>query len=276
MKPALKSLLIAGILSPAAAPAQSITPTRTTILLYETAGGFVIGAEKRVYASYYNTLRTRYIGVEVTLDYPAAAAGFQLAIGCQMTRPDGKVIDGIWKIGMTIRAGSTHSVDANTMFGAGNAGWQTGMYKVTCAASRPLGEVDFQMSPGPSLLADTELRLKEVRFFPTGSTIMPLAQRKYQDRFSSAEATRVGIELSFLHPASTQGGAVPIDCYVLASIGRILGVMHAVYEFDKSATSGSVATGLGWDQPGQWSNGEYLAVCQIHGRPIAVERFTIW
>jgi hypothetical protein len=52
--------------------------------------------------------------------------------------------------------------------------------------------------------------------------------------------------------------------------------MHAVYEFDKSATSGSVATGLGWDQPGQWSNGEYLVVCQMHGRPIAVERFTIW
>ena len=86
MKPALKSLLIAGILSPAAAPAQSITPTRTTILLYETAGGFVIGAEKRVYTSYYNTLRTRYIGVEVTLDYPAAAAGFQLAIGCHRLR----------------------------------------------------------------------------------------------------------------------------------------------------------------------------------------------
>jgi len=275
MKAVLSRLLLAGTLAAPVAQAQSITPTRTTIRLYEQAGGFVLGSEKRVYTSYFNTLRTRYIGVEVTLDYPAAAAGFELTIGCQMTRPDGKVINGIWKIGMPIRAGSTNTVDANTMFGAGKAGWQAGMFKVTCAATRPLGEVDFQMSPGPSLLGDSELRLKEVQFFPTGSTLMPPAQRKYQDSFSSSEATRIGIELTFLHPGSTKSGAVPIDCYVLASIRQVLGVMHAVYEFEQPATSGSVALALGWDQPGQWSKGEYLAICQIHGRPIVVERFSV-
>jgi hypothetical protein len=277
MRAALSRLLLAGILAPAMAQAQSITPTRTTIQLYEQPPGFVLGAEKRVYTSYFNSLRTRYIGVEVALDYPAAAAaGFELTVGCSMTRPDGKVIDGLWKIGMPIRAGSTHAVDANTMFGAGKAGWPTGIYKVTCAASKSLGEVSFQMSPGPSLLSDTEFRLKEVKFFPTGSKLNAPADRDYQDRFSSSEATRIGIELTFLHPGTTRSGSVPIDCSFLPAIGRILGVMHLDYEFEASATSGSVALGLGWDQPGQWSKGEYLAICQIHGRPIAVERFTVW
>lgn len=280
MKTALSLSLLAATLGPALGPAlaqaQSITPTESTILLYEQAGGFLLGAEKRVYTNYFNSLRTRFIGVEVALDYPAAAAGFELTIGCQMTRPDARVISGIWKIGMPIRTGSTHAVDANIMFGAGKEGWQTGIYKVTCAGPKPLGETFFQMSPGPSLLGDSEFRLKEVKFFPTGSALMPQAQREYQDRFSDSKATRIGIELTFLHPAGNKAGAVPIDCYVLPGVGRILGVMHGVYEFEATATGGSVAMGIGWDEPGHWSRGEYLAVCQIHGRPFAVERFTVW
>lgn len=276
MRAALTRLLLAGILAPVAARAQSITPTQTTIRLYEQDGGFVVGAEKRVYTSYFNTLRTRYIAVEVSLDYGAAAAGFRLTIGCQMTTPDGKVIDGIWKIGMPIAAGSTHSVDANIMFGAGKEGWQAGISKVTCAASRPLGEVSFQMSPGPSLLGDGEFRVKEVRFFPSGPTLIAPAERKYQDRFSASEATHIGIELGFLHPGWTKSGAVPIDCYYMRGAGAVLGTMSAAYQIEPPATSGAVAMGLGWDQPGHWSAGDYLAICQMHGRPIAVERFTVW
>ena len=207
MKAALSRLLLAGILAPAVAQAQSTTPTPATIRLYEQTSGNVLGAEKRVYTSYFNTLRTRYIGVEVTLEYPAAAEASRLSVGCQMTRPDGRVIEGIWKLGMTISAGSTSAVGANVMFGAGRDGWQTGIHKVTCAGAGPLGEVSFQMSPGPSLLTDLEFRLKEVRFFPTGARINPIGQRSYQDLFTASEATRIGIELSFLHPGLTKGGA---------------------------------------------------------------------
>jgi len=132
------------------------------------------------------------------------------------------------------------------------------------------------MSPGPSLLGDTEFRLKDVRFFPTGAEVTPLAQRNYQDRFSGSEATRIGIELSFVYPGLSQSGQVPIDCYYLASTGYVLGTLSFVYNLEPPATSGSGALGLGWDQPGRWSKGDYLAICQIHGRPISVDRFTVW
>jgi hypothetical protein len=275
MNAALRGLILTGSLVPTVLQAQTFKPTEVTLRLYQQAGGSVLPEEQRVYTWYFNSLRTRFLGVEVTLEYAAASAALFLDITCKMTRPDGSVIDGIWHIGMRIPAGSTHAVGANTMFGAGKSGWQTGIHKVTCAGAGPLGEVSFQMSPGPSLLADLELRLKEVRFFPTGPRINPIGQRSYQDQFSASEATRIGIELSFLHPGLTKGGAVPIDCYVLAGIGRILGVMNAVYEFESASTSGSVAVGLGWDQPGQWARGDYLTVCQMHGRPIAVERFSV-
>lgn len=276
MRSVLGRFLLAGILTPAAVPAQSITPTQTSIRLYEQDGGFLLGAAQRVYTFYFNTLRTRYIAVEVSLDYPAAAAAGRLAIGCDMTRPDGKVVTGMFKIGMTIQAGSTHATDANMMFGASSAGWQTGMFKVTCAtAGRTLGETSFQMSPGPSLLADADFRLKEVRFFPTGAKLTAPADRQYGNWFLASEATRIGIELSFVHPGWTKSGSVPIDCYYLQHTGFILGILPMVYELDPSAAGGAVATGLGWDEPGHWPPGDYLAICQMHGRPIAVERFTV-
>ena len=276
MNAALSRWILAGTLVPALLQAQTFKPTQVTLRLYQQAGGNVLPAEQRVYTWYFNTLRTRYIGVEVTLEYAPAGASFELDVSCKMTRPDGRVIDGIWHIGMEILAGSTRAVDANTMFGAGRDGWQTGIHKVTCAATQPLGETSFQMSPGPSLLSSTELRLQDVQFFPTGSKVTPLAERQYLDRFSSAEATRIGIELSFVHPGLTQAGEVPIDCYYLASTGRVLGILSLTYKLAPPATSGTAAIGLGWDQPGKWSKGTYLAICQMHGRPISVDRFTVW
>lgn len=263
-------------LVPAVAGGQSISLTESSIRLYEQEGGTVPNESRRVYTSYFNTLRTRYIGVAVTLEHAAAPAAFTLPIGCQMTRPNGAVVNGLFKIGARIAAGSTRTNGANLMFGAGKEGWQAGLYKVTCAASRPVGEMAFQMSPGPSLLGDIELRLSQVRFFPTGSRISPAAQRTYLPSFSSAEATRIGIELTFVQPVPGKSGEVPVDCYYLTPSGNILGTMTAAYTVEPGVASGTVAMGMGWDQPGQWDKGDYLAICQIHGRPVSVDRFNVW
>ena len=258
-----------------AAQAQPPTGTKALIALYEQPAGSVLAADKRIYTAHFNTLRTRAVAVEITLDYPAAAAATRLSVGCQMTRPDGRVVDGIWKIGLTINAGSTRAVGANVMFGPGRDGWQTGNHKVTCAAGSPLAEGYFQMSPGPSLLGNVEFRLADFKFFPTNARVTPVTEREYESRFESAATTRIGIELTFLHPGG-RSGDVPITCYILPHIARVLGVMNTVYTMDSTATRGSAAVGLGWDTPGQWAKGDYLAVCQIHGRPIAVERFSVW
>lgn len=276
MHAALRRLILAGTLVPAVLQAQTFKPTQVMLRLYEGAGGGVLPAEQRIYTYYFNTLRTRSIGVEVTLEYAAASAGLSLDITCKMTRPDGTVIDGIWHIGLGIPAGSTRAVGANTMFGAGRSGWQEGIHKVTCAATQPLGETSFQMSPGPSLIASMELRLKDVRFFATGGEPTAPAQREYGNRFPSTETARIWIELSFVHPGVSQAGEVPLDCYYLATTGGVFGRLSFAYALTPPAVSGSAAEGLGWDQPGKWPKGSYLAICQMHGRPISVDRFMVW
>ena len=205
MKTALSLSLLAGTV-PVLAFAQSGVPTQATISVYEQPGGQVIGADKRIYTNYFNTLRTRFVAVAVTLEYPAAALASRLSVGCQMTRPDGRVIDGIWRIPLDIGAGSTRAVGANVMFGAGKDGWRTGVYKVTCAATSSLGITFFQMSPGPSLLGDLEFRLADVKFFLTAAQVAPAAQREYSNSFLASEATRIGIELHLPASVAGQGG----------------------------------------------------------------------
>ena len=71
MKTALSVLLLAGTL-PVPAFAQSGVQTQATISLYEQPGGLVLGADRPVYTNYFNSLRTRFVAVPVTLEYPAA------------------------------------------------------------------------------------------------------------------------------------------------------------------------------------------------------------
>src|ERR1043166_2031322 len=124
MKSVLGRSILALTLTPVLLQAQSVNVTRTTLRLFEQSSGFVLGSEQRVYTYYYNTLRTRLVAVEATMEYAAAASTFQLSVGCQMTRPDGKVVDGIWKIGVTITAGSPRAWGWEKVFRGGREGWR--------------------------------------------------------------------------------------------------------------------------------------------------------
>ena len=86
MKARFSRWILVGIFVPGLVQAQSVSPTQVALRLFEQPSGFVLGAEQRVYTSYFNTLRTRYISVEVTLDYAPAAATFKLGIGRLLVR----------------------------------------------------------------------------------------------------------------------------------------------------------------------------------------------
>ena len=62
--------LLVGTLAPTVAPAQSATPAKTLIALYEQASGNLLAAEQRVYTAYFNTMRTRTVAVAITMEYP--------------------------------------------------------------------------------------------------------------------------------------------------------------------------------------------------------------
>ena len=104
---------------------------------------------------------------------------------------------------------------------------------------------------------------------------MPVAERKYDDRFNRESTTRVGVELSFAHPSLGRALEIPVDCYYFTPNGQTIGPIPLSYQPSPQATSGNAARAIGYDQPGQWPGGIYTAVCLINGHPVAVERFVI-
>ena len=193
-------------------------------------------------------------------------------------RPDGRTVTGMFRIPVDIQAGKTVSTGANTMFGAGPSGrWTEGTYHVRCAAgARALGETTFQMTANPSDVAGAEVHVTAMRFFPTGAQLAVVTDRKYSDRFSPEQTTRIGVELSFAHPALGKATEIPVDCYYFAPTGRTMGPMSFSYQPAPDSTGGVAAMGIGWDQPRQWTGGNYTAVCRINGRPVAVGRFAVY
>jgi hypothetical protein len=254
--------------------------TGTTIRLYEQDGGFVLDESRRMYTTRFDAVTTLYIGVEVTLTHAAAPPGAagRLAVTCDEVLPDGRAIRGMFAIPVDIQAGKTLSTGANTLFGAGPPGrWPEGTYRVRCAGGgRALGETSFQMTANPPDVPGAAVRVTGIRLFPTGAQLPAAADRKYSDRFSPGTTTRIGVEVSFAHPALGKALEVPVDCYYFTPNGGTFGPMSFPYKPAPDSTSGHAAMGIGWDQPGQWPGGNYTAVCRINGRPVAVERFVLY
>jgi hypothetical protein len=267
------------VLAPAPSSAQ-LNLTGATVRLYEQDGGFVLDESRRMYTTRFDALATRYIGVEIALTHAAATAGAagRVAVSCDEVTPDGRTITGMFKIPVDVQAGQTRSTGANTLFGGGRDGrWLEGSYRVRCSwGSRALGETAFQMTVNPSDVAGADVHATAIRFFPTGAQLTGLADRTYSDRFSPEETTRIGVELSFAHPALGKALEVPVDCYYLMPNGRTMGPMSFPYKPAPDSTRGQAAMGIGWDQPKQWPGGNYTAVCRINGRPVAVARFAVY
>ena len=257
-----------------------ISITGATIRFYEQDGGSVLDHTRRMYSTHFDAVTTRYIGVEVSLTHPAAPAGAAgvFAVACEEVRPDGRTITGIFKIPVKIQAGHTLSTGANTLFGAGSQDrWPEGTYRVRCTGGgRALGDTTFQMTANPSDVAGAEVRVTRIRLFPTGAQLPAVADRKYVDRFSPGETTRIGVELSFAHPVLAKALEIPVDCYYFTPSGRTFGPMSFPYQPAPDSTRGVAAIGIGWDKPGQWPGGNYTAVCRINGRPVGLARFVVY
>ena len=101
-------------------------------------------------------------------------------------------------------------------------------------------------------------------------------QRQYATRFSGRKTSRIGVELEFTHAAADSAISIPVDCYYYPPNGRVMGPIIFNYEPAAHATNGYAALAMGWDKPGKWSDGYHTAVCNIRGRPVAIERFSVY
>lgn len=244
------------------------------------------------YATVFDAAESRFMNTEVTFALPAmdpATAppprGYY-AFRCQYVRPDGRPMLSFPVILLV-------NPDSDSR-GTGSSGyrepgyWAQGTYHTLCSASgRILGSATFEMasaaaitnewapvsSPFPS--AASAVRVTQIRLFPTGSDLEPFPFRRYTTRFRASLTARIAVELAFEHAPLEEAMVIPIDCTYHLSDGQATDPFRFTYEPQASWIGGLAASGFGWDQPGQWPQGDYTAVCRIDGRPVAVERFSV-
>lgn len=249
------------------------------------------------YATVFDAAQSRFMATEVTFTIPAMdpeivhrLSGPHYVIRCQYIRPDGRPMTD-FGVGLQFD-GDSSGTGAVGYEQPGN--WVPGTYHAICSASgRILGSATFEMASDDGAIANarttassyfppsaTELaweravRVTQIRLFPTGSELTLFNDRQYTTRFYAGQTSRIAVELEFEH-ALGEEMRIPIDCNYYLSDGQATPVFRFPYKSRPDWYRGYTAMGFGWDQLGQWPQGEYTALCTIHNRPVAVERFSV-
>lgn len=271
--PALPCLLACAL---AAGTAQAqITPTKSEIRLWEQEGNVVIPLERRLYSTRFDAGRSRFIGMEILLSHTPANATAIFPVDCELRAPEGGR-SSTQKLEIEVTSGAADSRGIALWKRSGDLAWAAGNYLVHCSGrSVALSEAPFEMAVNPPDASEINLHVTQMHLFPATGPLPARDQRDYMTRFSVRKTSRVGVELEFTH--SPPGGAtsIPVDCYYYPPVGQAMGPISFSYESQADATRGNAGLAMGWDSPGRWSQGHYTAVCNIRGRPVAVERFTV-
>ena len=250
-------------------------PTRTEIRLWEQATNAVIAPERRLYSTRFDAGRSRLIGAEIALSHPPATASFSFPLDCELVAPEGQRSYSV-RLSVQVVTGAEESRALTSWSRDNDAAWVPGRYLVRCSdRGNVLGEAAFEMNLNPPDATEVDLHVTRIRLFPSGGALPAKNERDYLTRFAARKTSRIGVELEFAHSQAGGTIAIPVDCYYYTPRGQPMGPISFTYEPEAGATSGNAALAMGWDSPGRWSQGQYTAVCNIRGRPVAVERFAI-
>lgn len=262
-------------LAAGAAQAQ-ITPTATEIRLWEQEGNAVAPSDRRFYSTRYDAGRSRYIGFEITMSHlPARATGI-FPVECQLLgTADEKALKTL-NLEVEVVTGAASSNGIALLAPNGDSGWLPGNYRIRCSGRGSLlGEAPFAIAVNPPDAAEIDLHVAAIHLFPVSGALPARGQREYATHFNARNTSRIGVELEFTHTAAGSATSIPVDCYYYPPSGRVMGPISFNYEPQADATGGYAALAMGWDKPGKWSDGYHTAVCNIRGRPVAVERFLV-
>ncbi len=269
-------MLACAFLLPAAASAAPAVE-HARLRFFEQADGEILPDSRRVYATHFDAIRTRRLGVEYSAEYAAPDADTTIPLACTLTRPDGSTAPAERPMDFRFYAGKAGSATANLAWGiADGQDWPAGEYGVECAADDvPATKATFEMLRNPPEVADGEIRVRAMRLFRVEELLPPIAERRYGSRFAADETRRIGVELEFTHAPLGRAVKVPVECWFFWPDGQTSSPLVLSYEPQPAWAGGYSAGAQGFAAPGVWKKGVYTASCAIAGQPVAVERFDV-
>ena len=247
---------------------------RVTAIRFFEGGGTIPDSKSRVVTTRFDAFATRFIDVELELEYPKASRQTDFQVACRFeapgTEPREALIKGKVEPGWT---GSYHAAGA----GSGNRGsWSEGTYRVTCTEEgQVVASTAIEVLKRPPAVAALGATLTHFKFYQSLGERMPIESRRYGTRFDARFARWIKLEFGLSYPALAAAVSFTVECAFRFPDGT----SHPL-TLSRRAQAGwtisVLSTGLGADRPGSWPNGSYQVSCRNEGKEFASGGFEVF
>jgi hypothetical protein len=242
------------------------------VRLFEGAG-VPVERKQRVVTTRFDALTTRFINIELELEYAKAVRNTEFEAQCRVAGPDSTAraatLAGAVEAGWL---GSYHTA----RWGSQERGtWPEGSYTVSCLESGTVvATSEFTVVKSQPAIAALGAGLTHLRFFHGISERLPVEPRRYGTRFDGRTSRWVKVEFGLVYPSVTAATAFTVECGYTFPDGTIRPVR--IERRIPAGWTGSVhSQGVGWDQGGQWPVGTYRVSCRSDGREFGAGSFEI-
>ncbi|HEX7023921.1 MAG TPA: hypothetical protein VF187_03800, partial [Gemmatimonadales bacterium] len=230
--------------------------------------------KERVITSTFDALTTRFINIELELQYPRVSKPAEFEIACRFDGPDSTArapkllvqVDAGW-------VGSYHTAG----WGARNRGlWPEGIYRVTCQSEgKVVAASEFKVVKARAAVESLGASLTHLRFFQSESERLPIETRQYGARFDARTTRWIKTEFGLVYPEAPAPAAFTVECAYTFPDGTTRSVSRT--RRIPAGWTGSVhVQGIGGDRPGLWTAGFYRVSCRSDGREFAAGNFEMF
>ena len=275
-------LLLALAASPLGAQPRGVTlgrapfgglKARVTAIRFFESGGELPDRRRRIVTTTFDALTTRFINLELELEYAAASRRTEFRVECRIEGPDqtprAPVIQAVVEKGWT---GSFHTAG----WGARqNGGWPPGTYQVACTEEgQKVATASFEVVKRPPAIPSLGASVTHFKFFESVAERLPVEPRLYGARFDARSARWIKAEFGLVYPAAPSATTFGVECvYVFPD-----GSTHPV-KLERRVQAGWTVSvhsaALGWDDPGHWPAGNYKVSCWHNDSQIAAGGFEV-
>ena len=247
---------------------------RVTAIRFFESGGSIPDQKSRVVTTRFDAFATRFINVELELEYPKSAKPTEFQVACRFEASGAEsrdaVIKGRAEPGWT---GSYHTAGA----GSGNRGtWTEGVYRVTCTEEgQVVASTAIEMVKRPPAVAALGATLTHFKFYQSLGERMPIESRRYGTRFDARFARWIKLEFGLSYPPPPAAVAFTIECAFTFPDGSAHPVTLS-RRVQAGWTLSVLSAGLGADRPGSWPNGTYRVSCRNQGQEFGSGSFEVF
>lgn len=272
---------------------SSIRMTSGALRFFEAGESIPVAGQRR-YTTSFLASATRYIDVEVQLDYEAPNRELTVPIACTLTSKGGQVITAI-TVNAKIQPSWTSSLHVQGWGTAAGGFWKPDRYRADCKyGDKLIGRNWFDVtttSPssarmpaaapaiGPTAEAspwrEIHARVANIRTFVMGDAVPEMSVRQTATVFSAATTGYVGVEVSMTFDAPQRALHALLTCRILQDRTRELGRMTLAFDIRAEWRSAWAARGYGRSSPGVWAPGNYLVACDDGRRTLAQASFEV-